>query len=56
MGITDASKRPVAAVSSARRWLGQFAWLVLLWVAGVASMGLVAGMLRALMHAVGLGR
>jgi hypothetical protein len=52
MGITDASARRL----SARRWLARLAWLALFWVLGVVGMGLVAGLLRALMHAVGLGR
>ena len=56
MGITDASARPVVGERSARRWLARLAWLALFWVLGVVGMGLVAGLLRALMHAVGLGR
>jgi hypothetical protein len=55
-GITDASARPVVADTPVRRWLTRFAWLALFWILGVGIMGLVAGVLRALMHAVGLGR
>jgi Protein of unknown function (DUF2474) len=42
--------------SPARRWLARLAWLGLFWVLGVASMGLIAGLLRALMRAAGLGQ
>jgi hypothetical protein len=42
--------------SPARRWLTRVAWLALFWLLGVVGMGLAAGLLRALMHAVGLGR
>jgi hypothetical protein len=55
-GVTDASVPPVVAGTPARRWLARFAWLVLFWILGVGTMGLVAGVLRSLMHAVGLGR
>jgi Protein of unknown function (DUF2474) len=37
-----------------QRWLHRLAWLGLFWIAGVASMGIVAMLLRALMRAVGL--
>ena len=37
-----------------QRWLLRLAWLGLFWIAGVASMGIVAMLLRALMRAVGL--
>ncbi len=43
-------------VAAPRRWLSRLAWLGLFWVLGVAGMGLVAGLLRALMRAVGLGQ
>lgn len=39
-----------------RRWLVRLGWLGLYWVLGVAAMGLMAGLLRALMRAVGLGQ
>jgi hypothetical protein len=39
-----------------RRWLGRLAWLGLFWSLGVAGMGLVAALLRALMRAAGLGQ
>ena len=42
--------------SPPRRWLARLAWLGLFWVLGVASMGLIAGLLRALMRAAGLGQ
>jgi hypothetical protein len=42
--------------SPPRRWLGRLAWLGLFWVLGVTGMGLVSGLLRALMRASGLGR
>ncbi len=37
-----------------QQWLHRLAWLGLFWLAGVASMGIVAWFLRSLMHAVGL--
>jgi Protein of unknown function (DUF2474) len=37
-----------------QRWLTRLAWLGLFWIAGVASMGIIAMLLRALMRAVGL--
>ena len=40
--------------SSSRRWLQRLAWLAAFWIAGVAGMGLVTMLLRALMHAAGL--
>ena len=39
---------------SRRRWLQRLAWLVTLWFAGVAGLGLVTLMLRAAMRAAGL--
>jgi len=36
------------------RWLQRLAWLVALWFAGVAGLGLVTLMLRAAMRAAGL--
>jgi Mg/Co/Ni transporter MgtE len=35
-------------------WLRRIGWLVVLWAAGVATLGGVAWMLRAAMHAVGM--
>jgi hypothetical protein len=39
--------------SPPRRWLQRLAWLGALWIAGVAGMGLVTLLLRALMRAAG---
>jgi hypothetical protein len=35
-------------------WLRRLVWMVLLWLAGVAALGLVALLLRLLMHAAGM--
>lgn len=35
-------------------WLRRLAWLVALWLAGVAALALVAWLLRLLMHAAGM--
>ena len=40
--------------SPSRRWLQRLAWLAALWIAGVAGMGLVTLLLRALMRVAGL--
>ncbi len=40
--------------SPRRRWLQRLAWLGALWIAGVAGMGLVTLLLRALMRVAGL--
>ncbi len=45
-----APPRPAGAVS----WRSRLGWLVVLWVAGVAALAAVAGLLRLLMRAVGL--
>jgi hypothetical protein len=37
-----------------RSWLGRLGWLVLLWAAGVATLGAVAWLLRLAMTAAGL--
>ena len=36
--------------------LGKVAWLVAIWLASVAALGLVAGVLRVLMSVIGLTR
>jgi hypothetical protein len=35
-------------------WLRRMAWLVALWLGGVAALGVVALLLRVLMHAAGM--
>ena len=40
--------------SQPRRWLQRLAWLGAFWIAGVAGMGLVTVLLRALMRTAGL--
>jgi hypothetical protein len=35
-------------------WLRRLGWLALLWLGGVAALGLVALLLRWLMHAAGM--
>jgi hypothetical protein len=37
-----------------RRWWKRLGWLVLLWAASVATLGVLAALLRILMNAVGL--
>jgi hypothetical protein len=39
---------------SSSRWPVRLGWLCVYWIAGVASVALVAWLLKALMHAVGL--
>ena len=39
-----------------RPWLHRLGWLVLLWLGGVVSMGLLAGTMRLLMAWAGLQR
>ena len=36
------------------QWLRRIGWMVLLWLAGVAALGVVAVALRLLMHAAGM--
>jgi Protein of unknown function (DUF2474) len=38
----------------ARLWLGRAGWMALLWAGGVATLGLVALLLRLVMHAAGM--
>jgi hypothetical protein len=40
--------------AGASPWLRRFGWLAVLWLGGVAALGLVAFALRVLMHAAGL--
>ena len=35
-------------------WLRRFGWLLALWTGGVATLWLVAALIRALMHAAGM--
>ncbi|HEX8787775.1 MAG TPA: DUF2474 domain-containing protein [Telluria sp.] len=35
-------------------WLRRLGWMALLWAGGVATLGLVALLLRGLMHAAGM--
>jgi hypothetical protein len=35
-------------------WLRRLGWMLALWLAGVAALGAVAGLLRLLMHAAGM--
>jgi len=35
-------------------WLRRIGWLAILWLGGVAALGLVALLLRLLMHAAGM--
>jgi hypothetical protein len=35
-------------------WLRRLGWMAALWLAGVAALGLVAWLLRVLMHAAGM--
>ena len=44
----------VPAQTPSRRWLVRIAWLAAFWVMGVASMGLVALLIRGLMRLAGL--
>ena len=46
MGVRDHSDR--------RKWLHRFGWLVLIWSASVAALGLAALVLRAVMSLAGL--
>ena len=40
--------------SDSRKWLHRFGWLVLIWSASVAALGLAALVLRAVMWVAGL--
>jgi hypothetical protein len=40
--------------SSLREWGIRFAWLIAIWAASVAALGVVAGLLRIAMRAAGL--
>jgi hypothetical protein len=35
-------------------WVRRLGWLVALWLAGVAALGIVAWLIRLLMHAAGM--
>jgi hypothetical protein len=35
-------------------WLRRLGWMLALWLAGVAALGVVAWLLRVLMHAAGM--
>jgi hypothetical protein len=35
-------------------WLSRLGWLLALWLLGVAALGLVAWLIRVLMHAAGM--
>lgn len=37
-----------------RLWLRRLAWMLALWLGGVAALGIVAWLLRVAMHAAGL--
>ncbi|MGZ8287711.1 MAG: DUF2474 domain-containing protein [Telluria sp.] len=37
-----------------RPWWKKFGWLVLIWLASVAALGLFAGLLRLFMYAAGM--
>jgi len=41
-------------ISSGKRRLRQFGWLVLLWAGGVAALGVFALLLRLVMKAIGM--
>jgi hypothetical protein len=43
-----------SAASPSSTWRVRLAWLVVLWVSGVAGMGLVAFLLRTVMRAIGM--
>ena len=43
-------------MSEQNPWWKKLGWLVLIWVASVASLGLIAYALRLLMHTAGLTR
>jgi hypothetical protein len=43
-----------ASSPDARRWASRFAWLLLLWGAGVVGLGIIAAVLHGLMAMAGL--
>lgn len=46
---------PMSLASGApKSWLKRFGWLALIWVLGVAALGIVAVIFRLLMNAAGL--
>jgi len=40
--------------STGRLWLRRLGWLAVLWAGGVGALWLVAGLIRAVMHAAGM--
>lgn len=44
----------MGAPSTSRLWLRRLVWLAVLWAGGVGALWLVAGLLRAIMHAAGM--
>ena len=46
---------PAGDAAPRHPWLRRVGWLVLLWAAGVATLGAVAVIVRLLMRAAGLG-
>ena len=53
MAITDPASKATEPSTAPSR-LRRLAWLVLIWLAGVASLALVAGGIRLLMNVAGL--
>ena len=41
-------------MATRRRWLRQLGWMALLWLGGVATLALVAFLIRIVMHAAGM--
>jgi hypothetical protein len=54
MGANPADPADPADRPAKRSWFSRLAWLLALWVASVAAMGLAAGLMKFLMRAVGL--
>jgi hypothetical protein len=44
----------VRSPSDRRKWLSRVGWLILIWTASVAALGVVALILRAIMSVAGL--
>lgn len=44
----------MGAPEDTRPWWKKLGWLVLIWLASVAALGLFAGLLRLFMHAAGM--